>query len=124
MKNPYSNPYIRSLNCPRGRWDFLDAHNTIAEFADTTIIDGVPRWNSNNQVPPNDILELWHYMNLPFDFQKAKAAREADTTVFLDQYRRTNTGRQRTPEELYEMRAAFGSGEVIVNVITGDRIAL
>lgn len=124
MKNPYLNSYIRSLNFPRGHWDFLDAQRTITKFADATIIDDVPRWNSNNQVPPKDILELWHYMNLPFDFQKAEATREAETSAFLKQYRKMNTGRQRTPEELYEMRAAFGPGEVIVDVITGDRIVL
>lgn len=123
-KHPYLNSYIRAVNVPRNRIELRDAYKLIGKFEDATVTDGIPRWKSNNSVPPQDILEFWEYMNLPFDFEKAELTREMETAKFLAEYRARNTGRQRTQEELYEMRAAFGPGAVIIDAITGDKISL
>jgi len=47
--------------------------------------------------------------------------RDRETQAFLAEYRRANKGRKRSAEEIFEMRAAFGPGETVVDVITGER---
>jgi hypothetical protein len=37
------------------------------------------------------------------------------------EYVRANKGRKRSAEEMSEMRAAFGPGETVVDVITGEK---
>ena len=50
------------------------------------------------------------------------AKREAQTAAFLDSYRKNYKGP--SEEEKAEMRAAFGTGTTVVNVITGQRTKL
>jgi hypothetical protein len=124
MKNPYRNTYIRDLNIPRWPLFLRDAMKAVADFHRTIVIDGVPRWPSNNQVPPTDLLELWQYKGFPFDFEKAEATRSAETSAFIDEYVRINAVRKPSDEELFEMRAAFGPGTTVVNAVTGQRIKI
>lgn len=124
-KHPYLNSYIRAVNVPRNRIELRDAYRLVGKFAeDATVTDGIPRWKSNYAVPPQDILKFWAYMGLPFDLSKAEAAREQEAREVIEQYIARMKGRQRTPEELFEMRAAFGPGATVVDVITGDKIEL
>ena len=86
--------------------------------------DGVVRWTSNNRVMPKDCREvLAHsvYRDL-FNEEASRAAEEAETAAFLDSYRKSYKGP--SEEEKAEMRAAFGTGATVVNVITGERIRL
>jgi hypothetical protein len=120
-KNPYFNSYIRAVNLPRFRFDFLDAIKLRQKFFDDTYLSNVvPHWKSNNQIPPKDILEFWAYCGHPFDFEQAEIARELETDRFLEEYRARMANHVPSGEELYEMRAAFGPGETVVNVITGQ----
>ena len=85
--------------------------------------DGTCRWKSNNRVLPTDCREkLSHtpYRSL-YDEEACKAADEAETAAFLENYRRNH---RTTDEERMEMRAAFGEGATVVDVITGERISL
>lgn len=86
------------------------------------IEDGVPHWVSNNCVPPADVLALWEHAGLAFDHKKSIQARDAETTSFLNEYRKREMNREHSPEEIAEMRAAFGEGYTVVNVITGQTI--
>ena len=86
--------------------------------------DGVVRWTSNNRVMPKDCREiLAHsaYRDL-FDEEASRAAEEVETAAFLEGYRRSYKGP--SEEEKAEMRAAFGTGSTVVDVITGKRIRL
>jgi hypothetical protein len=52
----------------------------------------------------------------------SNAQRKKDTEVILAEYRKHD--RAPSQEELAEMRAAFGEGAEVVNVITGRRTKL
>lgn len=84
--------------------------------------DGVYRWKSNDRVPFDDLLE-------PAGVDEATravcaAARDRDTQAFLAEYREQMKDYVPSGEELAEMRAEFGEGTVVVNVITGQETRL
>ena len=54
--------------------------------------------------------------------RKMIAAREDEVTRSLAEYRRN--ARPASAEELHEMRAAFGEGQTVVNILTGERYSL
>ena len=86
--------------------------------------DGVVRWTSNNRVMPKDCREILShtaYRDL-FSEEASRAAEDAETAAFLESYRKNYTGP--SEEEKAEMRAAFGTGATVVDVITGKRIRL
>ena len=86
--------------------------------------DGVVRWTSNNRVMPKDCREILShtvYRDL-YSEDASRAAEEAETAAFLEAYRKSYKGPGE--EEKAEMRAAFGTGATVVNVITGERIRL
>jgi hypothetical protein len=80
------------------------------------------RWVNNDAVIPKDIMEkiTWPH-KAAMDVE-----RSAQTFAFLASY--TEAQLNRTPdqlsEEAYEMRAAFGEGATVVNVITGKRTTI
>ena len=86
--------------------------------------DGVVRWTSNNRVMPKDCREILShtaYRDL-FSEEASRAAEDAETAAFLESYRKNYTGP--SEEEKAEMRAAFGTGSTVVDVITGKQIRL
>lgn len=84
-----------------------------------TLADGVLRWTSNGRVPPEDVVALAASLGLAIDEAKCDAARRADLRAFLKGYNPVVTD-----EDRFEMRAAFGAGSTVVNVITGTKIKL
>lgn len=81
--------------------------------------DGAYRWKSSNNVPPAEIVNFWAMAGY-ITFAEAHASvsvGEAETAAFLDAYRKNPP--KVTAEERAEMRAAFGPGAEVVNVITG-----
>lgn len=80
--------------------------------------DGVRYWRSNDAVIP------------PFCYEDAGLecppeqveAREAHVSAFIADYKKN----QKAPssEELFEMRAAFGPGTTVVDIVTGRRTDL
>ena len=94
----------------------------IADLEDPTAT--VLRWTSNGQCPMDDMLAAWVTLGL-ITMDQAEAtsqARAAETARFLAAYRANPP--QPSAEELFEMRAAFGPGTKIVNVITGQETQL
>lgn len=87
---------------------------------EATITDGVIRWDSNGAVPPGDCLALAAHIGLPVDLAACKAASDRETAAFLADYRKRNRGPV-SAEQRAEMRAAFGPGATVVNVVTGRR---
>lgn len=86
--------------------------------------DGVVRWTSNNRVMPKDCREILShtaYRDL-FSEEASRTAEDAETAAFLESYKKNYTGP--SEEEKAEMRAAFGTGSTVVDVITGKRIRL
>ena len=85
--------------------------------------DGVCRWKSNNHILPADCREKLAYTPYRdlFDEQACKDADEAETAEVIEAYRRNH---RTTEEERMEMQAAFGKGTTVVDIFTGERIAL
>ena len=96
------------------RKDFAEGKITIDE-------DGVAR-NCIGRVLMSDMLEKLTYVTDEVDEEATKAARDEEVTRSLAEYRRT--AKPASEEEINEMRAAFGEGQTIVNILTGERITL
>lgn len=97
----------------------------IRYAASGTVANGVFRWDSNGNVPPEDILNLLQMDGgLEFDMEATKAARKADVAASIAAYRKSQENHVHSEEELFEMRAAFGAGSTVVNAITGRKTRL
>ena len=83
--------------------------------------NGVAR-NCIGRVLMSDMLEKLTYVTDEVDEEATKAARDEEVTRSLAEYRRN--AKPASEEELSEMRAAFGEGQTIVNILTGERITL
>lgn len=105
------------------RWSKFDKKDHTGE-AYTLASEGhkILRWDSNDAVVPGDIIEAtdWPYA------AEMNAAREEQQDAFITQYieNRANRTPEQIAEENFEMRAAFGPGETVVNVLTGERTKL
>jgi len=121
--------YVDALT---GKWDgkfhpvviasqVQQAQELMASFDTDATVDanGVVRWNSNKQVPPQDVLELWAYAHKSFNLEASTEARKVDTDTFLTTYRKN----YKTPsaEHRAAARAAHGPGVTLVDVISGHR---
>ena len=123
--------FERELNGSLGSFWAENAKKEIRKMEERQIngeiffgADGVVRWTSNNRVMPRDCREILShtvYRDL-FNEDASRAAEEAETTAFLEAYRKSCKGPGE--EEKAEMRAAFGTGTTVVDVITGERIRL
>jgi hypothetical protein len=87
--------------------------------------DGVGRWVTNNSVIPDDAASLIVAFGLApgLNVEATRAARVTDTREAIERYRASQPA-EASAEEIAEMRAAFGPGQVIVDVITGRRTQL
>lgn len=77
---------------------------------------GVIRWRSNDQVPPTACLIKMGVHGA--ELARMEDVRDRELTAFLEEYRAQQPA-EPTDEERFEMRAAFGIGARIVNVLTG-----
>jgi hypothetical protein len=86
---------------------------------------GIMRWRSNDSVPPDDCLLAaldMGLITLPQHNHSVEVSK-VETRKAIEAYI-ANQPAQPSEEELYEMRAAFGPGEVVVDVISGRRVQL
>jgi len=89
---------------------------------DGEIRDGALYWKKSGNVAPNDTAEEAIELGYKIDMEKHRKAREEYVNESLEEYRKN--WQPPSEEELFEMRAAFGTGVTIVDVISGHRIAL
>ena len=69
-----------------------------------------------------DMLEKLALVTDKVDSDATAAAREAEVAQELAAYRATK--RSRSPQELAQMRAAFGPGATVVDILSGEKITL
>ena len=85
----------------------------------------VLKWVSNDRCIPNDImLDLLRYgMVNAVTVATTRIVEREETDRFIEEYKknRANRSAEEVAEERYEMRAAFGPGETVVNILTGER---
>ena len=95
------------------------------DFAEKAYVSaGVVRWLSNDRVPPMDILEFWKLIGKSFDLELSSQLREKENAGYWEAYKQRIMNVEPSQEELFEMRAAFGTGTTVVNVITQKVITL
>lgn len=99
-----------------------EARDAITKVVDPESL--VLRWSSNNSCPMPDMLAAWLTLGLITREQAdaTVAARDVDTQAFLAEYRKNPPVPD--AEQLFEMRAAFGEGTEVVDVITGKTTVL
>ncbi len=87
--------------------------------------DGIFVWQANGQVPPTDVVTHWQKAELitPEEARAANELREQQLVEAIEQYK--HAMQNRTPEEASEQaaeaRAAFGPGQEVVDILTGER---
>ena len=95
------------------------------KLAETYMDNGAVRWVSSDNAVPADIMDFWHEEGMvDVDTVKRTAeARSADAEKHIAAYieARANMTDEQRAEEAFEMRAAFGAGETVVNVFTGEK---
>lgn len=84
--------------------------------------NGAIRWKNNGNYLMDDYCEVLEYAGYPFSREATKAARDAQVAQQLAAYRANPP--MMTDEYIAEMRAAFGSGTSVVDVISGQQILL
>ena len=82
---------------------------------------GIAR-NAIGRVLMSDLAEKVSYITDRIDLEATKEARSEAVSQELTALR--NNARPATEEEKDEMRAAFGKGQTVVNILTGERINL
>ena len=88
----------------------------------TVEADGAIRWTESGNYIPDDFCEMLEYAGFNFSREATRAARDAQTAKRIAEYRKSRRGM--SEEEIFEARAAFGKGTTIVDIITGEIIAL
>jgi len=101
------------------------AAEKIAEnFADAYIQDDVVYWKSNDRSPFEDMLT--DFMEAGFISQEnvdlTVEAKSAQDRAAITEYIKAQSNRteEQLAEERFEARAAFGPGEKITNIFTGE----
>jgi len=89
---------------------------------ESTTVDGVTRWNASGNVVPFDVLESAG--REVTREQRLAREREIDEAIASYKAARATMSEEAKAEERYEMLAAFGPGETVVDVITGERFEL
>jgi hypothetical protein len=85
--------------------------------------NGFVRFESNDNIPFADYLEENHPELSAEQIEAHKAQREEDNMKWINEVyipAQQNKSEEQKAEEAFEMRAAFGPGEKIVNIITGE----
>ena len=75
-------------------------------------------WKSNGQYIPSDCVEKLKHTGFLFDAEATNEAEHRQIAEFMNRNR--NKKSKLSDEERFELRAAFGKGAKIVNVITGE----
>ena len=83
--------------------------------------NGIAR-NRIGRVLMSDMLEKLTYITDAVDTEATEAARQEEINRSLAAYRAN--AKPASEEEKNEMRSAFGKGQTVVNILTGERITL
>ena len=78
--------------------------------------DGAAYWTKNGNYIPEDWAEALKHTDFHFSPEATEVARNIQVALALKRYSHTTIHDNRT-----EMRAAFGKGITLVNIITGEK---
>ena len=94
--------------------DLKDGKITIDE-------NGIAR-NCIGRTLHDDMLEKVAMVSDKVNVEATRAARDEETAKVIEAYRASCTGP--SEEDLFEMRAAYGTGTTVVDIFTGKKIKL
>ena len=135
-RKPFMQTYGRVAS-PRDEWPMTEVdgrrvHNACASDLRYALTypekwewrDGAYRWLSNGHPAPSDCVRMGVRLGLADGSRLAEheATRAADSAAALEAYRRNWT--PPTGEVLAEMRAEFGDGAEMIDVLSGKRFRL
>lgn len=89
-----------------------------------TIDENGVAYNCIGRVLMSDMAEKVALVTNAIDLEATATARQAETAKHLNAYRESRAKHGYSQEELHEMRAAFGTGSTVVDIITGKKIKL
>jgi hypothetical protein len=72
----------------------------------------------------DDMIEKMEAAGCQFNAEATRKARDEQNAKFAAEYIKRQANRQPSAEEMSEMRATFGAGAVVVDVISGRKIQL
>ncbi len=115
--------YIQMYENPRFPFEKEEAERLAGNLRTVaTYENGIARWSTNGSIIPADCARFAAHIGMPIDLVATAETRDAETEIFFEDYRKNYRGP--SEEEMAEMRAAFGPGETVVNIITGHKIKL
>lgn len=87
--------------------------------------NGVAR-NCIGRILMDDLAEVLEYSECCEWFSREATAneREKELVKTINEYKESCKSKERSEEELFEMRATFGRGTTVVDVLTGEKIYL
>ncbi len=85
--------------------------------------NGIAR-NSIGRVLMDDLAEIVSIVTDRINFESTRAAYDDETGKIIEVYKASRMNKGYSEEEKAEMRAAFGEGAVVVNILTGQKIIL
>ena len=120
--------FMKELNGDLGAFWKAEAEKELARIKEdlesgriTIDENGVAR-NCIGRALMGDMLEKLALVTDKANTSATEAARAAESAEFLEEYRRNR--KPHSAEEIAEMRAAFGNGTTVIDVITGEKITL
>lgn len=101
-----------------------EVEKAVKEADEKAIVeeDGAIRWIASGNYLPDDFCEKLEYAGYAFSRTATREAKDRQVDESLKAYR--SQKHTYSFEEMAEMRAAFGEGQVIVDIITGEQIAI
>ena len=86
------------------------------------VVDGIFRCKSNDRIPFDDMLEKMEYAGCQFDREASSLTRDEEVKIEIAKLR--SKPAVHSEAEMREMRAAFGVGATVVDILTGEKIKL
>ncbi|MBQ6503095.1 MAG: hypothetical protein IJI57_04180 [Flexilinea sp.] len=118
--------FEKELSGVLGEYWKRNAEREIADMQERAdngeiLLDGncAAYWASNGHYLPLECVQMLSHCAFFFDADATIRAEKEQSDRFLEEYR--NTRHELSAEERAEMRAAFGEGTEIVDVISGER---
>jgi hypothetical protein len=76
--------YVSQYENPETLRDKYQIERLVAAFDTmTTVTAGIVRWNSNQQIPPQDLLDLWHRAGKEFSYPTTSRLRQEEEEAAL-----------------------------------------
>ena len=104
-----------------------EMQKAVEQFKTDIDVDdnGVATWKKSGNIVPDDFLEKLDWAGVAtINYERTKAEGKRRDEEFFKQYREQQKNKKYSEEELFEMRAAFGTGVTVVDVISGQTIQL